>query len=59
MKNKFFIYAMTVTMLSSGVSWTKFISTASNRNSSSGSNWSSHSGSGSSWGSGGGGGGHK
>jgi hypothetical protein len=51
MKNKFFAYAMVVTMLSSGVSWTKFISSTSNN--SSGSNWSSRSGS--SWGSGGGG----
>ncbi len=59
MKNKFFAYAMAVTMLSSGVSWTKFISSTSNINNSSGSNWSSRSGSGSSWGSGGGGGGHK
>lgn len=58
MKNKFFTYAMVVTMLSSGVSWTKFISSVSNSNNSSGSNWSSRSGSGSSWGSGGGGG-HK
>jgi hypothetical protein len=58
MKNKFFAYAMMVTVLSSGVSWTKFISTTSSNNSS-GSNWSSRSGSGSSWGSGGGGGGHK
>lgn len=55
MKNKFFAYAMVVTVLSSGVSWTKFISSTSNNNSS-GSNWSSRSGSGSSWG---GGGGHK
>jgi hypothetical protein len=54
MKNKFFVYAMAVTMLSSGVSWTKFISSTTNNNSS-GSNWSSRSGS--SWG--GGGGGHK
>jgi hypothetical protein len=54
MKNKFFAYAMVVTMLSSGVSWTKFISSTTNNNSS-GSNWSSRSGS--SWG--GGGGGHK
>ncbi|MDO8701256.1 MAG: hypothetical protein Q7U12_15150 [Undibacterium sp.] len=56
MKNKFFVYAMAVTMLSSGVSWTKFISSASNSTSSSGSSWSSRSGSGGSWG---GGGGHK
>ena len=55
MKNKFFVYAMAVTLLSSGVSWTKFISSTSNSNSSSGSSWSPRS-SGSSWG---GGGGHK
>lgn len=60
MKNKFFAYAMVVTMLSSGVSWTKFIRSASNSGASSGSSWSSNSGyGGGSWGSGGGGGGHK
>jgi hypothetical protein len=59
MKNKFFIYAMLVTVLSSSVSWGRLL--FSSRNAGSGSSWSSSSGSsGGSWGSGsGGGGGHK
>ncbi|MFZ6751096.1 hypothetical protein [Undibacterium sp. Ren11W] len=59
MKTKFFIYAMLVTLLTSGVSWSRFL--FSSRNAGSGSSWSSSSGSsGGSWGSGsGGGGGHK
>lgn len=60
MKNKFFVYAVLVTMLSSGISWSRFIRSASNSGSSSGSGWSSHSNyGGGSWGGGSGGGGHK
>lgn len=55
MKNKFFVYAVLVTVLSSGVSWSRFIASASNSGNSSGSSWNTRSG-GSSWG---GGGGHK
>jgi uncharacterized membrane protein YgcG len=60
MKTKFLIYAIFVTVLTSGFSWRNFFSTVSNASSGSGgrsgSGWSSSTGGGSS---GGGGGGHK
>jgi hypothetical protein len=61
MKNKFFVYAMLVTLLTSGVSWTRLLTSSGNSGNSSGSGWNSRSGyGGGSWGSGsGGGGGHK
>jgi hypothetical protein len=52
MNNKYFAYAMLVTVLSTGVNWSNMF--GSSRSSSGGSGWSSH---GSSYG--GGGGGHK
>jgi len=55
--NKFFGYALVVSMFSVGTSWIRFISEpSSNSSGGHGSSWSSSSGS---WGSGGGGGGHK
>jgi len=57
--NKFFGYALAVTILSVGTSWVKMVSGPSS-SSSPGSSWSSNSGSwGSGGGFGGGGGGHK
>jgi hypothetical protein len=57
MRNKFMIYAVMVTVLFTGISWTRFIGTANNSGgySRTGSSWNSNTGSG--WG--GGGGGHK
>ena len=55
--NKFFGYALMVSMFSIGTSWVKFVSGPSSSSGGyHGSSWSSSSGS---WGSGGGGGGHK
>lgn len=56
--NKFFGYALVVSMFSVGTSWIKFVSEPSSSSGGGyrGSSWSSNSGS---WGSGGGGGGHK
>ncbi len=56
--NKFFGYALVVSMLSVGTSWVRFINApSSNSSGGHGSSWSSNSGG---WGSGGGGGGgHK
>lgn len=63
MNGKFLVYAVVVTALSTGINWTRFISSAvssSNQSSNSGSSWSSHtSGSGGTWGSGSSGGSHK
>lgn len=56
MNGKFIVYAVIVTMLSTGVSWSRFLSAAissGSSSSSSGSSWSSSTGSsGGSWGSG-------
>jgi len=56
--NKFFGYALMVSMFSIGTSWVRFVSGPSSSSGGGyhGSSWSSSSGS---WGSGGGGGGHK
>jgi hypothetical protein len=54
--NKFFGYALVVTILSVGSSWGRFIGGSSPGSSYHGSSWSSSSGS---WSGGGGGGGHK
>lgn len=62
MNGKFLVYAVVVTALSTGINWTRFISSAvsSSQSSNSGSSWSSHtSGSGGTWGSGSSGGSHK
>lgn len=62
MNFKFILYALMVSLLSTTVSWGKFLSSASNsgRTSGRGSSWSSNTGSGGgSWGGGAGGGGHK
>jgi hypothetical protein len=57
--NKFLLYAVVVTALTTGTSWVKMLKAATNTGS--GSSWSSHSGGyyGGSGYSGGGGGGHK
>ena len=59
MNNKFLLYAVVVTALTTGTSWVKMFTSAANRGA--GSSWSSHSGGGYYGGSGysGGGGGHK
>jgi hypothetical protein len=54
--NKFFGYALMVSMFSVGTSWVRFVSGPATSSGYHGSSWSSSSGS---WGSGGGGGGHK
>ena len=54
--NKFFGYALLVSIFTVGTSWVRFVSAPSSSSSSHGSSWSSSSGS---WGGGGGGGGHK
>ncbi len=54
--NKFFGYALVVTILSVGSSWGRFINSPGLSSGYHGSSWSSSSGS---WGGGGGGGGHK
>ena len=57
MKNKFTVYALIVTLLTSGISWSKLLTPSV---SGGGSSWSSNSGSGGgSWGGGSGGSGHK
>jgi hypothetical protein len=53
MGNKYFMYALIVTVLATGTNWVRMFGTASNSGGG-GSSWSSHSG-----GYGGGGGGHK
>lgn len=61
MKSKFTMYALVVTLLTSTISWGKFISSVGSggRSSGSGSSWNSNTGySGGSWG-GGSSGGHK
>ena len=55
MSNKFFIYALFVTIVSTWSSWSKLLSAAT-RSSGTGSSWSSHGGG---YYGGGGGGGHK
>lgn len=55
MNGKFLVYAVVVTALSTGLNWTRLLSSAvsSSQSSKSGSSWSSHtSGSGGTWGSG-------
>lgn len=55
MNNKYFLYALFVTVITTGVSWSKMLGSSSNTRG--GSSWSSHSGGGGYYG--GGGGGHK
>ncbi|HEY0062387.1 MAG TPA: hypothetical protein VGC21_09720 [Telluria sp.] len=57
MNNKYFAYAVVLTLAITVINWYSFLSTSSTRSGGRGSGWSSHS-SGSSWG-GGSGGGHK
>jgi hypothetical protein len=60
MNNKFFLYALFVTVITTGTSWVKMIGASTNStNTRGGSSWSSHSGSGGGYYGGGGGGGHK
>jgi hypothetical protein len=57
MSNKYFLYALFVTVITTGTSWVKMLGSSTSTNTRSGSSWSSHSGGG-----GGGyygGGGHK
>jgi hypothetical protein len=57
MNSKFFLYALFVTVITTGTSWSKMF--GSMTNSRGGSSWSSHSGGGGGYYGGGGGGGHK
>ena len=60
MNTKYFIYALLVTAVSTGTSWTKMITAATQSDTNSGSSWSSRTGGGGgSYGGGAGGGGHK
>lgn len=57
MNNKYFLYALFVTVITTGTSWIKMIGSSTNTRS--GSSWSSHSGGGGGYYGGGSGGGHK
>ena len=58
--NKFFIYAIIVSLVTSGSSWMRAMGSGGNDNSGyRGSTWSSNTGGGGSYGGGSGGGGHK
>jgi hypothetical protein len=57
MNNKFFVYALFVTVITTGTSWVKMFGSSTNTRA--GSSWSSNSSSGGGYYGGGGGGGHK
>jgi hypothetical protein len=60
MGNKYFVYALLVTVIATGTNWVRMFGSASNSGGrGGGSSWSSHSGGGYGGGYGGGGGGHK